>query len=73
MTDADFLQLTRVGYSVSSQEVWQVFQEQIIFGLSKITHSRPAPCFLATLVALHFTPVSKSLSKSLSGQSFELA
>ena len=29
--------------------------------------------FLATLVALHFTPVSKSLSKSLSGQSFELA
>ena len=29
--------------------------------------------FLATLVALHFTPVSKSLSKSLSGQSFGLA
>lgn len=45
MTDADFLQLTRVRYSVFSQEVWQVFQEQIIFGLSKITHSRPAPCF----------------------------
>ena len=29
--------------------------------------------FLATPVALHFTPVSKSLSKSLSGQSFGLA
>ena len=29
--------------------------------------------FLATLVALHVTPVSKSLSKSLSGQSFKLA
>ena len=38
-----------------------------------VDHTEAILIFLATLVALHFTPVSKSVSQWLSGQSFGLA
>ena len=57
----------------------ELFQKFIRFGSAALPLSIPTNInifrfpFLATLVALHFTPVSKSVSEWVGGQSFGLA